>query len=59
MNQDRYWERLEKKIDHFLVNAFRHLAEDVAALKAQIKIVFSLLLIILGAAAGILARGMF
>ena len=59
MNQDRYWERLEKKIDHFLVNDFRHLAEDVAALKAQMKIVFSLLLIILGAAAGILARGMF
>jgi len=59
MNQDRYWERLEKKIDHFLVNDFRHLAEDVAALKAQMKIVFSLLLIILGAAAGILARGIF
>ena len=59
MNQDRYWERLEKKIDNFLVNDFRHLAEDVAALKAQMKIVFSLLLIILGAAAGILARGMF
>ena len=59
MNQDRYWERLEKKIDHFLVNDLRHLAEDVAALKAQMKIVFSLLLIILGAAAGILARGMF
>jgi len=59
MSADRYWERLEKKIDHFLVNDFRHLAEDVAALKAQMKIVFSLLLIILGAAAGILARGIF
>ena len=35
MSADRYWERLEKKIDHFLVNDFRHLAEDVAALKAR------------------------
>jgi|TARA_R110002020_G_scaffold1749_2_gene8006 predicted PurR-regulated permease PerM len=53
---DRYWERLEKKIDKFLFNDFRHMAEDVASLKAQMRIVFSLLLIILAAAVGILGR---
>ena len=53
---DRYWERLEKKIDRFVFNDFRHMAEDVASLKAQMRIVFSLLLIILAAAVGILGR---
>ena len=53
---DRYWERLEKKIDKFVFNDFRHMAEDVASLKAQMRIVFSLLLIILAAAVGILGR---
>jgi|TARA_R110000744_G_scaffold294069_2_gene404347 hypothetical protein len=56
---EHYWERLEKKLDKFLLNDFRHMAEDVASLKAQVRIIFSLLLIILAAAVGILARGIF
>ena len=31
--RDRYWERLEKKIDKFMMNDFRHMAEDVASLR--------------------------
>ena len=49
---EHYWERLEKKLDKFLLNDFRHMAEDVASLKAQVRI-------ILAAAVGILARGIF
>jgi hypothetical protein len=53
---EHYWERLEKKLDKFLLNDFRHMAEDVASLKAQVRIVFSLLLVILAAAVGILVK---
>ena len=47
-------ERLEEKIDKFLLNDFRHLAEDVASLKTAMKWVYSLLFLILAAAVGIL-----
>ena len=47
-------ERLEEKIDKFLLNDFRHLAEDVASLKPAMKWVYSLLFLILAAAVGIL-----
>ena len=53
---DRYWERLEKKIDKFLFNDFRHMAEDVAGLKAQMRIVLALLLMGVAAAVGFLGR---
>ena len=47
-------ERLEEEIDKFLLNDFRHLAEDVASLKTAMKWVYSLLFLILAAAVGIL-----
>ena len=47
-------ERLEEKIDKFLLNDFRHRAEDVASLKTAMKWVYSLLFLILAAAVGIL-----
>jgi|TARA_R110002020_G_scaffold393139_1_gene603427 hypothetical protein len=50
----RHQERLEEKIDKFLLNDFRHLAEDVASLKTAMKWVYSLLFLILAAAVGIL-----
>ena len=50
----RHQERLEEKIDKFLLNDFRHLAEDVARLKPAMKWVYSLLFLILAAAVGIL-----
>jgi len=57
MNQsERYWERLEKKIDTFLLNDFRHMAEDVASLKTAMKWVYSLLFLLLAAAVGLLGR---
>ena len=55
-SQERYWERLEKKIDRFLMNDFRHLAEDVASLKTSMKWVYSLLFLLLAAAVGLLGR---
>ena len=56
MNRDRYWERLEQKIDHFLLNDFRHMAEDIASLKTAMKWVYSLLFLLLAAAVGLLGR---
>lgn len=53
---DHYWERLEKKIDTFLFNDFRHIAEDVAGLKAQMRIVLALLLMVAAAAVAVLGR---
>ena len=53
---DRYWERLEKKIDQFLLNDFRHMAEDIASLKTAMKWVYSLLFLLLAAAVGLLGR---
>ena len=50
----RHQERLEEKIDKFLLNDFRHLAEDVASLKTAMKWVYSLLFLILAASVGIL-----
>ena len=55
-SRERYWERLEKKLDHFLMNDFRHLAEDVASLKTAMKWVYSLLFLLLAAAVGLLGR---
>ena len=55
-SQERYWERLEKKLDQFLLNDFRHLAEDVASLKTAMKWVYSLLFLLLAAAVGLLGR---
>jgi hypothetical protein len=54
--RERYWERVEKKLDRFLMNDFRHLAEDVAGLKASMKWVYSLLFLILAAAVGLLGK---
>jgi len=59
MNQDRYWERLEKKIDKFMMNDFRNMAEDVASLKTAMKWVYSLLFLLLAAAVGLLGREIF
>ena len=59
MNTDRYWERLEKKIDKFMMNDFRHMAEDVASLKTAMKWVYSLLFLLLAAAVGLLGREIF
>ena len=56
MNRDRYWERLEQKIDKFLLNDFRHLAEDVAGLKTQVRFLSSLFLIIAAAAVALFVR---
>ena len=53
---ERYWERLEKKIDKFLLNDFRHMAEDVASLKTAMKWVYSLLFLVLAAAVGLLSK---
>jgi len=53
---DRYWERLEKKIDQFLLNDFRHMAEDIASLKTAMKWVSSLLFLLLAAAVGLLGK---
>ena len=50
---ERYWERLEKKLDKFMLNDFRHMAEDVASLKTAMKWVYSLLFLLLAAAVGI------
>jgi len=47
---------LEKKLDQFLLNDFRHLAEDVASLKTAMKWVYSLLFLLLAAAVGLLGR---
>ena len=58
-SQERYWERVEKKIDRFLLNDFRHLAEDVASLKTAMKWVYSLLFLLLAAAVGLLGREFF
>jgi len=58
-SQERYWERLEKKLDQFLLNDFRHLAEDVASLKTAMKWVYSLLFLLLAAAVGLLGREFF
>ena len=55
-SQERYWERLENKLDQFLLNDFRHLAEDVASLKTAMKWVYSLLFLLLAAAVGLLGR---
>jgi hypothetical protein len=55
-SSQRYWERLEKKIDKFLMNDFRHMAEDVASLKTAMKWVYSLLFLLLAAAVGILGK---
>ena len=55
-SSERYWERLEKKIDKFLLNDFRHMAEDVASLKTAMKWVYSLLFLLLAVAVGILGR---
>jgi hypothetical protein len=55
-SSDRYWERLEKKIDKFLLNDFRHMAEDVASLKTAMKWVYSLLFLLLAAAVGLLSK---
>ena len=56
MNRDRYWERLEQKIDKFLMNDIRHMAEDIASLKTAMKWVYSLLFLLLAAAVGLLGR---
>ena len=53
---ERYWERLEKKLDRFMLNDFRHMAEDVASLKTAMKCVYSLLFLLLAAAVGLLGR---
>ena len=50
---------MEKKIDRFLMNDFRHLAEDVASLKTAMKWVYSLLFLLLAAAVGLLGREFF
>lgn len=50
------WERLEEKLDKFLFNDFRHIAEDVAGLKAQMRIVLALLLMVAAAAVAVLGR---
>ena len=55
-SRERYWERLENKLDQFLLNDFRHLAEDVASLKTAMKWVYSLLFLLLAAAVGLLGR---
>ena len=55
-SSERYWERLEKKIDKFLLNDFRHMAEDVASLKTAMKWVYSLLFLLLAAAVGLLSK---
>ena len=55
-SRERYWERLEKKLDQFLMNDFRHLAEDVASLKTAMKWVYSLLFLLLAAAVSLLGR---
>ena len=55
-SSERYWERLEKKIDKFLLNDFRHMAEDVASLKTAMKWVYSLLFLLLAVAVGILGK---
>ena len=55
-SSERYWERLEKKIDKFLLNDFRHMAEDIASLKTAMKWVYSLLFLLLAAAVGILGK---
>ena len=55
-SRERYWERLEKKLDRVLLNDFRHLAEDVASLKTAMKWVYSLLFLLLAAAVGRLGR---
>ena len=54
--QDRAFERLEEKIDKFLFNDFRHLAEDVAGLKTQVKLLSSLFLIVAAAAVALFVR---
>jgi hypothetical protein len=54
--QDRAFERLEEKIDKFLLNDFRHLAEDVAGLKTQVKLLSSLFLIVAAAAVALFVR---
>ena len=54
--QDRAFERLEEKLDKFLFNDFRHLAEDVAGLKTQVKLLSSLFLIIAAAAVALFVR---
>jgi hypothetical protein len=53
---ERYWERLEKKLDRFMLNDFRHMAEDVASLKTAMKWVYSLLFLLLAAAVGLLSK---
>ena len=53
---DRDWERLEAKIDQFLLNDFRHMAEDIASLKTAMKWVYSLLFLLLAAAIGLLGK---
>ena len=58
-SSQRYWERLEKKIDKFLMNDFRHMPEDVASLKTAMKWVYSLLFLLLAAAVGLLGREIF
>ena len=58
-SSERYWERLEKKIDKFLLNDFRHMAEDIASLKTAMKWVYSLLFLLLAAAVGLLGREFF
>jgi hypothetical protein len=55
-SSERYWERLEKKIDKFLLNDFRHMAEDIASLKTAMKWVYSLLFLLLAAAVGLLSK---
>ena len=55
-SQERYWERLEKKLDRFLLTDFRHLSEDVASLKTAMRWVYSLLFLLLAAAVGLLGR---
>ena len=59
MSQLGRWERLEQKLDKFLLNDFRHLSEDVASLKTAMKWVTSLLLLLLAAAVGLLSKEMF
>ena len=55
-SSERYWERLEKKLDKFMLNDFRHMAEDVASLKTAMKWVYSLLFLLLAAAVGLLSK---
>ena len=47
---------MEKKLDRFLLNDFRHMAEDIASLKTAMKWVYSLLFLLLAAAVGLLGR---